>query len=38
MFYKVVRADNINRLVQIITDLLQQSWTPVGGIAFDSQQ
>ena len=38
MFYKIVSADNTNRLIQIVTDLLQQGWTPLGGIASDGQQ
>jgi hypothetical protein len=38
MFYKVATADNLNRLVQIVTDLLHQGWILAGGIAFDGQQ
>jgi len=38
MFYKVVSSDNINRLVQLVSDLLHQGWATTGGIAFDGQQ
>jgi hypothetical protein len=38
MFYKVATADNINRLTQIVADLLHQGWILAGGIAFDGQQ
>jgi hypothetical protein len=37
LFYKVATADSLNRLVQIVADLLHQGWTPIGGIAFDGQ-
>jgi hypothetical protein len=37
MFYKVATADNLNRLVQIVADLLHQGWVVAGGIAFDGQ-
>jgi hypothetical protein len=37
MFYKVVTADSLNRLTQIVADLLHQGWILAGGIAFDGQ-
>lgn len=37
MFYKVVQADNIPRLVQLVEDLLHQGWILAGGIVFDGQ-
>jgi hypothetical protein len=37
MFYKIVSADNINRLVKLVSDLLHQGWVTAGGIAFDGQ-
>jgi len=37
MHYKVVVADNINRLTKLVEDLLHQGWAPVGGIRFDGQ-
>jgi hypothetical protein len=35
MFYKVAAADILNRLVQIVADLLHQGWVVPGGIAID---
>jgi hypothetical protein len=37
MFYKVVTADSLNRLTQIVADLLQQGWILAGGVAFNGQ-
>ncbi len=37
MFYKAAATDNLNRLMQIVTDLLHQGWVTAGGIAFDGQ-
>jgi hypothetical protein len=37
MFYKVVVEDNISRLTQKVSDLLQQGWILAGGITFDGQ-
>jgi hypothetical protein len=37
MFYKIVSSDNINRLVQLVTDLLHQGWETAGRIVFKGQ-
>ncbi|HSB65302.1 MAG TPA: DUF1737 domain-containing protein [Anaerolineales bacterium] len=35
MYYKIVSADSTEILAQLVTELLHQGWTLVGGIAFD---
>jgi hypothetical protein len=37
MFYKVVQADSIARITQLVEDLLHQGWILSGGITFDGQ-
>jgi hypothetical protein len=37
MFFKVVTADNLQRLTQLVEDLLHQGWILAGGICFDGQ-
>lgn len=38
MFYKIVQADNLARLAQLVTDLLHQGWAVSGGVCFDGAQ